>query len=175
MLECKLQQGKSAGFVKDVKAAPQAMFVLSFDWQLNDMERFFTHNHSFGVALVDTTFNLGDFYVTAITYPHLMLEDIRTRKSPQLLGAILVHQSVNFSSFNYFASTLIGCHPNLRNLMAFGSDGDRALTQAFGHNFQFAVQLKCFVHFRADVTEKLKEHGFPTSVSKEFLADIFGC
>ena len=59
--------------------------------------------------------------------------------------------------------------------MAFGSDGDRALTQAFGHNFQFAVQLKCFVHFRADVTEKLKEHGFPTSVSKEFLADIFGC
>ena len=126
MLECTLQQGKSAGFVKDVKAAPQPMCVLSFDWQLNDMERFLTHNHSFGVALVDTTFNLGDFYVTAITYPHLMLEDIRTRKSPQLLGAIHVHQIVNFSSCNYFSSTPIGCHPNLRNLMAFGSDGDKS-------------------------------------------------
>ena len=144
-----MQQGKSAGFVQDVKAAPQTMCVLSFDWQLNDMERFLTHNHSFGVVSVDTTFNLGDFYNTAITYPHLMLEDFRTRKSPQLLGAILIHQSVNFSSFNYF----IGCHPNLRNLMAFGSDGDRALTQAFGHNFQFAVQLRCFVHFCANVTE----------------------
>ena len=74
MLECKLQQGKSAGFVKDVKAAPQPMCILSFDWQLNDMERFLTQNHSFGVALVDTTFNLGDFYVTAILILTLCLK-----------------------------------------------------------------------------------------------------
>ena len=51
----------------------------------------------------------------------------------------------------------------------------RALTQAFGHNFQFAVQLRSFVHFCANVTGKLKERGFHTSVSKEFLADIFVC
>ena len=50
----------------------------------------------------------------------------------------------------------------------------RALTQAFGHNFQFAVQLRSFVHFCANVTGKLKERGFHTSVSKEFLADICG-
>ena len=33
----------------------------------------------------DTTYNLGDFYVTLLSYKHLMLEDIRTGKSPVLL------------------------------------------------------------------------------------------
>ena len=40
MLECKLVQGKAEVFVQDVKAAPQPMCVLSFNWQLYDMERF---------------------------------------------------------------------------------------------------------------------------------------
>ena len=40
MLECKLAQGKAEVFVQDVKAAPQPMCVLSFNWQFDDMERF---------------------------------------------------------------------------------------------------------------------------------------
>ena len=38
MLECKLAQGKSNAFVRDVKAAPEPMAVVFFDWQLNDLE-----------------------------------------------------------------------------------------------------------------------------------------
>ena len=124
MLECKLAQGKSDVFVQDVKAAPQPMCVLSSEWQLDDMVRFLTGNHRFGVLTIDTTYNLGDFYVTPLVYPHLMLEDVETGKSPVLLGPILVHQSVDFSAFHYFASTLIGCRRDLRHLMAYGSDGD---------------------------------------------------
>lgn len=66
MLECKLAQGSSDTFVQDVKAAPFPMCVMSFDWQLNDMERFLTYNHHFGVLTVDTTYKLGEFYVTRI-------------------------------------------------------------------------------------------------------------
>lgn len=69
MLECKLSQGKADSFVQDVKAAPQPMCVLSTEWQLDDTVRFLTNNHHFGVLTVDTTYNLGDFYVTPIVYP----------------------------------------------------------------------------------------------------------
>ena len=48
MLECKLSQGEADIYVQDVKAAPQPMCVLSFEWQLNDMERFLTNNNEFG-------------------------------------------------------------------------------------------------------------------------------
>ena len=165
MLECKLVQGKAEVFVQDVKAAPQPMCVLSFNWQLNDMERFLTNNQQFGVLTVDTTYNLGDFYVTAVTYPHLMLQDVITKKSPLLLGPVLVHQSTNFSVFNYFASTLVGCRPKLRQVLAFGSDGDKALVEAFTHNFPYAIQLRCFIHFQRNVAEKLKNLGFSSAVS----------
>ena len=147
---------------------------LSTEWQLDDTVHFLTNNHNFGILTVDTTYNLGDFYVTPVTYPHLMLQDVKTGKSPLLLEPILIHQSTSFAVFNYFASTLIGCRPALRQLMAFGTDGDKGLVEAFTHSFPYSIQLRCFIHFRRNVEEKLKSLGLPSSVSQEFLDDIFG-
>ena len=174
MLECKLAQGTLQIFVQDVKAAPQPMCILSFEWQLDDIGRFLTNNHRFGILTADTTYNLGDFYVTPLTYPHLMLQDIKTGMSPLMLGPVLIHQRVDFTAFNYFASTLVGCRRELRKILSFGSDGDKALVETFTHNFPNAIQLRCFIHFKRNVQEKLKEYGFAASVTSEFTADIFG-
>ena len=94
-----------------------------------------------------------------------------TKKSPFLLGPVLIHQSTSFSAFNYFASTLIGCRPKLRHILAFGSDGDKALVEAFTHNFPYAIQLRYFIHFRRNVAEKSKSLSV---ILQEFLDDIFG-
>ena len=67
MLECKLAQGTASIFVQDVKAAPHPMSVSCFGWQLQDMVRFLTSNHRFSVLTVDTTYKLGEFYVTPMT------------------------------------------------------------------------------------------------------------
>ncbi len=75
------------------------------------------------------------------------------------LGPILVHQTVDFSAFNYFASSLVGCRRDLRKLMACGTDGDKAL---------IGSQLPIL-----NVQEKLKSLGL-SAVSQEFLDDIFG-
>ena len=77
-----------------------------------------------------------------------MLEDVKTGKHLIMAGPMLVHQCLKFSTFNYFASTLIGYNKLLRNILAFGTDGDKNLTEAFGHNFPFAFQFWCFVHFK---------------------------
>lgn len=174
MLECKLAQGKRELFVQDVKAAPEPQSVLFYEWQVDDLVRFCTNNHNFSVLTVDTTFNLGDFFVTPVTYHHLMLEDVYTGKHPIMVGPMLVHQRMQFSTFNYFASTLIGSNKMLRNVLAFGTDGDKNLTEALGHNFPFALQLRCFLHFKRNVKEKLHDLGIPKNVSQEFLDDIFG-
>lgn len=141
MLECKRVQGSQEAFVRDIKAAPSPQGILFFDWQLQDMVRFLTNNQHFTILTADTTFNLGEFYVTPTSYHHLMLEDVRSRKHPIILGPILVHQQKDFSSFNYFASTLVSHDRRIRNVLAFGTDGDKAVVEAFAHNFPFA--LKC--------------------------------
>ena len=174
MLECKLAQGSNLVYVQDVKAAPFPMCVLSYEWQLQDLVRFAANNQKFCIMTVDTTYNLGQFYVTPITYHHLMLKNVKTGKHPIILGPILIHQKVDFAAFNYFASTLIGCKRELAKVMAFGTDGDKALIEAFVHNFPYAIQLRCFIHFKRNVEEKLKSFGIPSKEADEFIADIFG-
>ena len=173
MLECKVAQGTNDAFVRDVKAAPDPQCVLFFNWQLEDMERFLTREE-FGIFTADTTYNLGKFYVTPSTYRHLMLEDVSTRKHPTMLGPVLVHQRMEFASFNYFGSTLVGFNKKLRNVHVFGTDGQQSMIEAFSHCFPVALHLRCFIHYRKNIKEKLKEYGIPPHVADEFVADIFG-
>ncbi len=103
-----------------------------------------------------------------------MLQDARLGKPPVIIGPVLVHQQVDFASFNYFASTLVSHDRQLRNILAFRTDGDKAIIGAFSHNFLYALQLRCFVHFKKNVQEKLRSLGLPSGVFELFLSDILG-
>ena len=58
--------------------------------------------------------------------------------------------------------------------MAFGTDGDQNLTDACGHNFPNAVQIRCFIHYKRNLQEKLHDLGIPKPTSDLFLDDVFG-
>ena len=67
------------------------------------MDRFVTNtSEQHGILTVDPTFN--QFYVTRTTYPHLMLGDIAT---PSLLGLVLIHQRMDFSTLVGFQRRLV--------------------------------------------------------------------
>ena len=151
MLECKLAQGTSDVFVQDVKGAPFPMSVLCFDWQLNDMERFLTFNQQFSVLTVDTTFKLGQFYITPMMCQHLMLEDIKIKTHSIMLGPFLINQKVDFPAYKYFSSALISLKMELKRVLAFRTDGDKAIVEALGHNFPYTIPLRCFLQFKLNV------------------------
>lgn len=125
------------------------------------------------VLSVDPTFNLGPFYVTPTTYQNLLVETGRGNH-PVTLGPILIHQTKKFQPFHYFASTLIRLNPNLIDLKAFGTDGEPELIKAFNVCFPTAVHLRCTLHLRQNVKDKLRNLGVPQSVAREFVDDIFG-
>ena len=64
-----------------------------------------------------------------------------------------------------------GLKRDLKQLLAFGTDGDKALVEALLLNFPFATQLRCFIHFKHNIEMKLRELGH---ISQEFVSDIFG-
>ena len=103
-----------------------------------------------------------------------MLECIHSGKHPSIIGPVLIHQKVDFSSFNYFASTLVSHDRYLSVLMAFGTDGNCSLIEALAHNFPNSLQLRCFIHLRKNIQEKLKSIGVSSQVTSYFLTDIFG-
>ena len=62
----------------------------------------------------------------------------------------------------------------LQCLRAFGSDGEKALVDAFVHEFRFAIHLYCSVHARNNVKKNLRDRKLPESVVNEIVDDVFG-
>lgn len=171
MQMCKDSSGCEA-YVRSVEAAPEPMCVVTTDQQLFDIERFCT-DESASVLSVDTTFNLGPFYVTPTTYHNLLVKTDRGNH-PIVLGPVLIHHTKTFRPFHYLASTMIRLNPRLVQLRAFGTDGEPELIKAFRTCFPHAVHLRCMNHLRQNVKDKLHDLKIPQNVWKDFLSDIFG-
>ena len=162
-------------FVRDTRLAPEPAFFLARDRQLLDIKRFCTVPSGFSILTVDPTFKLGNFDVTPITYHHQLLETVRYKTSPLFIGPTLIHYRKTFNTYVFFASSLIGLHRDLQGVRAFGTDGEKALADAFKHEFRYATHLTCFIHFRRNIKMRLHEQKFPDSAAREILDDIFGC
>ena len=81
-------------FVHIVMGAPESMTSLTFDWTLNDLERFCTRE-SHIILSVDPTFNLGAFDVTVTTYRHLILTN-SSGGHPVMTGPPFIHLKICF-------------------------------------------------------------------------------
>ena len=42
------------------------------------------------------------------------------------------------------------------------------------HNFPYAIHLRCFIHFKRNIKERLKNYEIPAKEASEFIADILG-
>lgn len=173
MTDCK-SKDNTACFVRDVKAAPDSALVLANDQQLYNLVRFCTNAEEFSIVTVDPTFNWGEFDVTPITHQNLLLQTEQSSNHPAFLGPILIHFCKNFSTYLYFASTLIGLKRDLEKLKAFGTDGEAALVDAFSHEFGFALHLSCAIHLRRNIKQHLHSQHFPEEHIKTTLEEIFG-
>ena len=75
--------------------AKQPSYVLYLNQSLTDIERFCTNNSapsSYGSILaIDTTFNIGQHYVTQMTYQKLSLQRKDTLTSLWFPGPVLIH------------------------------------------------------------------------------------
>ena len=124
--------GDSLGhFVRETQPSPEPAFVLARDRQLNDLVRFCEIPENVSVLTVDPTFNLGDFDVTPTTYRHRLLISTHFGRNPVMIGPVMIHYRKTFHTYLFFAATLVGLRRELVGLRAFGTDGERALADAF--------------------------------------------
>ena len=161
-------------FVREVSAAPEPTCILATNQQLVDLQRFCCAPHpSNSILGVDPTFNLGEFYVTCTVFRHSSLHN-KNGNFCLFHGPMFIHQRKQYETYHQFASALVRLAPPLRNMKAIGTDGEKALYTAFLAVFNDADHLRCTVHMRKNIHEKLKSLSLPSRVSLEFLNDIFG-
>ena len=161
-------------FIREMKTLREPAVIVARDRQLNDMVKFCTNENCFGIVTVDPTFCLGDFDVTITTYRHLVLQCRRSSEPPVFIGPAMVHYNKTFSTYLFFASSLVGLRPDLSKLRCFGTDGEEALSGAFKQASPKAVHLLCSLHFRWNIKYKLKELRVAKNTQEIVLSDIFG-
>ena len=119
------------------------------------------------ILCIDPTFNLGDFDVTVMTYRHPVLIS-STSNHPVMMGPVMIHKQKKFETYNFFASSLVSLKSSLCNLKAFGTDGEKAISNAMHIVFDKAIHLRCFLHFRGNLDSKLKELHIPNTNELNF-------
>ena len=87
------------------------------------------------------TFSLGLFDVTPITYRHLLLSTKRNENTPIFLGPVLIYYWKTFATYLFFTSSLVGLSSQLEGIRAFGTDGEKALSDVFTHDFGFSQRF----------------------------------
>ena len=160
-------------FLRKVDNSSDPCVVLASNQQLQDVERFCTNPAKFAVLGVDATFNFGKFYVTLTTYRHLLL---RTKENCHLvrIGPTLLHHRKEAASYYELASTMVKLHAPTQNVLVYGTDGEKALSEGFGRPLPFALHLMCDIHMKDNIDSKLTELGIRAPVAEEYRADIFG-
>ena len=168
-------KAESTPYIRRIQLTPEPACVLATEQQIKYVKRFCTSNtQTPSVFCVDTTFNIGHFYVTATTYKHLLLTDAKYGSHPTMLGPCMLHMRRKQDSFNFLASSLVSLKEEFSNVLTIGSDRDAALRKGMRSFFPLATWLSCKKHVEDDVTRKLDDLRVGALDKKEFLLDIFG-
>ena len=132
------------------------MCLLASSRQLNDMGRFCTDPNQCCVLGIDPTFNLDKFSITVITYKH---HQLIVKKSPVLVGPMLIHQKKSMESYYFLASSIVGLCSQLNSLVAYGTDREKVKGDAFHIQLPQAKYLLCFIHVQNRISAELRDLG----------------
>ena len=171
----RLEASQLKPFIRRVQVTPEPSCIVASDRQLNDLVRFRTTQFlPASVLCIDTTFNIGNFFVTPTTYKHKILVDTHYGKEPTLLGPTMIHMQTKAESYKFFGSSIVSLDDELSNILAIGSDRNVALRKGFSSCFPIATQLCCKGHLEQDIRRKMRDLGISQFHEKLFLQDIFG-
>ncbi|CAC5364286.1 unnamed protein product [Mytilus coruscus] len=174
-------QIRESTFVHELAADGESLqYVLASEKQLMDLDTFCTHQLHFSVFSVDSTFNIGNYYVTNTCFENLRVVHASGKykgRHPLEMGPTFVHTHRDENSYLRFFSALDRMIPNFRyQMQAIGSDGDEATMNAIAVSFtsESFVNLLCVSHKKENIEYKLKEMKSATPAIRHIVSDIFG-
>ena len=123
---------------------------------------------------VDATFDFRPYNVTPTSYQHLIVLRNEDSKHPTMIGPVLLHEKKTQSTYSLFGGSLKSLEPELKNLMAFGTDDEKALVGGFNETFGRAACLPYEIHLYKNIDTKLLSMDIKGESKQSVMDDIFG-
>jgi hypothetical protein len=86
-----------------------------------------------------------------------MLKLKRSDEHPIFIGPCFIHMQQTTHSYYGFLLYWVGKKPAMRDLKAYGSDGELPLLNALVAAFPDALGLRCFLHTKDNLEDKTLE------------------
>jgi len=167
-----LDLSKNDNALHNLPWMPAPRVVYFIDEQVDDIIRECCHPNSRCILSIDTTFNIGNFYVTTTMYQSEKVISKRTAEPANLPGPAMFHTTKTQKDYLYFAHTLLESSYALERIVFVGGDRDK-VQSFFLKPLEGSIFLLCKKHVEDNIMEKIADLGL-NSIKCELLQDVFG-
>ena len=120
------------------------------------------------VLQYDTTFNLGDYYVSPLIFRHNIYD-----QNPSIPVAFLIHDRKYQDVHEMFFRTLKDKIPNLkRKDFVAVVDREIGISRAFQNIFPHSKIVHCWNHIKRDIRTWLRDHGASSAEIGVYINDV---
>ena len=156
-------------FVHSIRIHPSLVCVVGEKSLLNEFDRvLLLDSPSPQLISYDTTFQLGDFYVSSLCFRHTLF-----RESPVIPAMFLLHERKYEEHHKEFFTTCKNLVPSLNSTKhPFVTDEERAIVNSISIVLPNVPQLRCWNHIFRDIRRWLRAHGALSTDIAIYLEDV---
>ena len=153
--------------------------ILFTDEQLDDIANFCCNDidgHN-SILYVDVTFQLGPFFVLVTSYRNTSLhtKNANPPTCPVMLGPIMLCMLKDKATYITLFQKMTARIPGLKAyLQAYSTDGEKALREALGQEFERSVAFLCKIHVKQNIKDQCSKLKISKAVTNVVVDDIFG-
>lgn len=157
------------GFIHLIHTHPDLVCVLGQKALLDQLDRVLVLDSTCSQLLsYDTTFQLGDFYVSILCFRHTLFKE-----APIIPACFLLHERKFEAHHKELFAVCKKLVPSLsRTTYPIVTDEERAIVNAISDIFPNIPQLRCWNHIFRNITRWLRTHGAKSIDISIYMDDI---
>ena len=125
-----------------------------------------TRGHQQQLLSYDTTYNLGDFYVSPLLFRHTLFED-----APVMPVAFLIHEKRTQFAHEIFMDFIAKEVPEIKGAPLV-TDGEDNIVRAIANRLPQINHLRCWNHLQSAARYWLRKHGATPSDCSVYMRDL---
>ena len=156
------------GFVHKIITYPDLACVCGLDQILKETNQILQLNETGQLLSYDTTFQLGDFYVSALLLRHTIFEE-----KPCIPVMFLIHERKFAETHQILFQEAVRHIPSIKSTSScLVIDREKAIIKAAEMEVPNLHQLQCWNHIYRDIRFWLRKHGAPNTDITVYIDDI---
>lgn len=152
-------------FVHKIETHPNMVCVCGLKSILDELEKLLPiQSPSPQIMSYDTTFQLGDFYISVFAFRHTLFKE-----SPVIPAAFLVHERKFQECHKELLNELLKHAPSLnQSKYPIVTDEEKGIVNAVVAKLPTVTRLRCWNHITRDVKRWLRSHAAPSQDVLEY-------